>query len=149
MARLQFTLNPTAEIVTGTSAKTLVQVVAPTNQRVAILGWGIYFDATSVTAEPIQVELLRQTTAGTMSSLTPRKVDSDVGTAIQSTAQHTSTAEPTAGDILQSLEVHPQSGYECVFPLGQEFVVPGGGRVGLRVTAPATANARVFMRCEE
>jgi hypothetical protein len=68
---------------------------------------------------------------------------------IQTTASHTATAEPTAGDVLDAIEVHPQSGYEKIFPLGDEIIVPGGGRVGIECTAPAGVNVRAKIAFEE
>lgn len=139
----------TAEIaLTAATAKTVLQVVAAANHKIKILEWGVYFDGTSVTAEPVQIRLLRQTTAGTMTALTPVKRSSDSET-LQTTAQHTATAEPTAGDVLEVKEVHPQSGYEKIFPMGQEIKVPGGGRIGIECTAPAAVNVRAQIVFEE
>lgn len=130
------------------TVKTVVQVVAPANQRLKVKKWGVSFDGISPTAEPVQVELLRQTTAGTMSALTPVKLVAGSET-VQATAQHTATAEPTAGDILDSVEVHPQGGYVEILPFNQEIEVPGGGRLGIRCTAPAIVNARAQIMFEE
>lgn len=140
----------TAEIVlTAATAKTVVQLVAAANHRVKILGWGVFFDGTSTTAEPVQVRLLRQTTAGTMTALTPTKRDNSLSESLLSTAQHTATAEPTAGDLLEALEVHPQQGYQVLYPLGVEPIVGGGGRVGIECTAPAGVNVRATIIFEE
>lgn len=136
------------EIATGTAAKTLIQIVAAANHRVKILGFHISFDGTSTTPAPIAVRLLRQTTAGTMTSLTPVKWDDSIGETLQTTAQHTATAEPTAGDVLFSANIQ-QSGYEVIYPFGQEPIVGGGDRVGLEVTAGADVNAFAWIRFEE
>jgi hypothetical protein len=96
----------------------------------------------------VQVRLLRQTTAGTMTSLTP--VMLGVGSeTVQTTAQHTATVEPTAGNILDIAEVHPQSGYEVVIPFDQPIEVPGGGRLGVECTAPAAVNVRAKIIFQE
>lgn len=140
----------TAEIaLSAATAKTVLQLVAPSNHRLKVLAWGVYFDGISGSAEPVQVRLIRQTTAGTMSALTPVKVDDSLAESLQATAQHTATAEPTAGDVLKGIEVHPQSGYEEHCPFGQEYIVGGGDRVGIECTAPATVNVRAWMRFEE
>lgn len=139
----------TAEIaLSAATAKTVLQITAAANHRVKIKGWGVYFDGTSTTAEPVQVRLLRQTTAGTMSSLTPvtRGTESET---IQTAASHTATAEPMAGNVLDICEVHPQQGYEVIFPLGDEIQIPGGGRVGIECTAPAGVNVRAKLIFEE
>ncbi len=139
----------TAEVaLTAATAKTVIQVVAAANHKIKILEWGVYFDGTSVTGEPVQVRLLRQTTAGTMSALTPVKRSTDSET-LQTTAQHTATVEPTAGDVLEVKEVHPQTGYEKIFPMGQEIKVAGAGRIGIECTAPAGVNVRAQIVFEE
>ncbi|HYE76967.1 MAG TPA: hypothetical protein VEI97_03180 [bacterium] len=140
----------TAEIaLSAATAKTIIQLVAASNHRVKLLSWGVYFDGTSTTAEPVQVRLLRQTTAGTMTSLTPVKRDDSIGETLQTTAQHTATAEPTAGDVLEVKEVHPQMGYEKIYPFGGEVIIGGGDRLGIEVTAPAVVNVRAEMAFEE
>ena len=140
----------TSEVaLVGATVKTAVQLVAPANHRLVIQRWGVFFDGTSVGNEPVQVELLRQTTAGTMSALTPVKGDDSLAETLQATAQHTATVEPTAGDILDVVKVHPQSGYEVILPLGQEYRVGGGDRIGIRCTAPDAVNVRAKIVYEE
>jgi hypothetical protein len=133
MSALICVANP-GEITSGTSAKTLVQIVAPANQRLKILEWGVFCKGVTPTDVPLKVRLLRQTTTGTMSALTLFKRGTPAET-IQSTAQQGASAEPTAGDVLAVREVHPQLGYQEKFAFGQEIIVPGGGRVGIEVTA--------------
>lgn len=139
----------TAEVaLTAATAKTVLQVKAPTNHRVKILGWGVFFDGVSSTAEPVVVRLLRQTTTGTMSALTPGQVV-PVAESILTTAAHTATVEPTAGTVIESLEVHPQQGYEKMYSQGQEPVIGGGGYVGIECTAPAGVNVIAKILFEE
>lgn len=148
MARV-FGSAVTSEIaLSAATAKTVLQLVGATNHKVAVLGWGVFFDGVSVTAEPVQVRLLRQTTAGTMSALTCYQTQTAAET-IQTTAQHTATVEPTSSDVLDVLEVHPQSGYEIKFPPGHEIWVNGGSRLGIECTAPAVCNVRAKMFFEE
>lgn len=144
-----FGVAQTVEVaLAAATAKTIIQLVAPANHRVKVLGWGVSFDGTSATAEPVQVRLLRQTTAGTMSALTPVLTRTAAET-IQSTAQHTATAEPTAGDVLDAIEVHPQGAYEKQCIPGQEFVIGTSGRIGIECTAPAIVNVRAKLFFEE
>lgn len=139
----------TAEVaLTSATAETVMQLVAPTNQRLKLKRWGVFFDGVSSSAAPVQVRLLRQTTAGTMSSLTPVKQVAGSET-VQATAQHTATAEPTASDVIDAAEVHPQSGYEVIIPFDMPIEVPGGGRIGIECTAPAGVNVRAKMVFEE
>lgn len=140
----------TAEIaLAAATAKTVLQLVAATNHRVKVLGFGIYFDGVSTTAEPVQVRILRQTTAGTMTALTTFKRDDSIADTLLTTAQHTATAEPTAGDLIEAREVHPQQGWEVWYPQGSELIVGGGDRVGIEATAPATVNCRAQFIFEE
>lgn len=133
----------TAQIATGASAKTLLQIVAVANHKVLLDEISISFNGVSNTAEPIKVDVLRQTTAGTMTALTLVKDPDDWDETIQTTAQHTATVEPTAGDVLMSEHVHPQQGYTWQAPFGREIAIGGGDRVGIRVTAAASVSAIV------
>lgn len=129
---------PTAEVsLTAATAKTVLFVKAPSNHRIKILGWGVFFSGTSGTAEPVLCLLRRATTDPTATSLTPVKLDDDIGQAIQSTAGYNATAEPTMSDVLDGANVHPQAGYEKIYPLGSEPVIGGGDRCVIVCTAPA------------
>lgn len=135
--------------LSAATAKTVVQIVAPTNHRVRVKRWGVYFDGVSVTEAPVVVQFLRQTTAGTMSSLTPVKKDDSLAETLQVTAQHTATSEPTAGDVLEQVNVHPQHFYENVYPPGDEVIVGGGDRIAIKCTAPAAVNVIGKIEFEE
>lgn len=150
MSRLD-AIAQTAEVaLVAATTKTVLQIVAPTNHRVAVKGWGVFFDGTSVSAEPVQVELLYQTTAGTMSANTPKRTDGGLSETLQTTAQDNASAEPTAGDVVDVAQVHPQQGYEKMFVFGYNEVVLGGGdRLGIRCTAPAGVNVRAKILFEE
>lgn len=150
MAALNFAVNSGEIACVAATAKTILQIVAPTNQRVRILEWGVYFDGTSGSAEPVQVTLSRQSSAGSgSSSVTPTKDDDSIGDSIQTTAIKGCTSEPTTGDTLRHKNVHPQGGYEWNATPGQDLICGAGDRIGIVVTAPANVNAIGFMRCEE
>ena len=140
----------TAEVaLVADTAKTILQLIAPANHRLKVIGWGVFFDGTSATAQPVKVELLRQTSAGTMSANTPVKWDDSLAETLQTTAQDSATVEPSAGDILERKEVHPQTSYEKIFPLSQEPIVGGGDRIGIRCEADAGVNVRAEITFEE
>jgi hypothetical protein len=139
----------TAAVATGTSAKTILQAVAASNHAALIDEVSVSFQGTSNTAAPILVEVLRQTTAGTMSSLTGVKDPDDWDETLQTTFQHTATAEPTAGDVLMREYVHPQTGYTWQAPFGRQIKIGGGDRLGVRVTAGADVNCVVRVAGEE
>jgi hypothetical protein len=132
------------------TAETLLQLVAAANHRDKLLGWGVFFDGVSPTGVPVLVELMRQTDAGTSSANTPRLVaPSGAAETIQTTARDSFTVEPTPSDILERRLVHPQQGFEIIYPQGGEPTIPGGGRIGIRCTAPAGVNAVAKMKFEE
>lgn len=143
------TLSSAEVALSAATARTIVQLLAPTNQRLKVKAWGVYFDGVSATAEPVQVRLLRQTTAGTMSALTPIKVGVAGSETLQATGQTAATVEPAASNTLKRVEVHPQGGYEEVCAAGDEYIVEGAGRVGIECTAPATVNVIGWLRYEE
>lgn len=136
------------------NGKTLLQVVAAAGHRVRVQGWGISFKGTSATDPPVLVQIVRQTTAGTMTAGTTgtnitRKNDTDAET-IQTTTRVNATVEPTTTDVVDDFEVHPQTGYRVFFPQGQEIYIPNGERLGLKVTsATLTYSAVGIMDLEE
>lgn len=139
----------TAEVaLVAATTKTVLQLKAAANDNVKIKEWGVFFDGISVTAEPVQVRLLTQTTSGTMTSLTPVKRKGPAIT-LQTIAQHTATAEPTSGSVLAAREVHPQSGYQEKFSYGDEPEFFNLGYVGIDCTAPAIVNVRAEIVFEE
>lgn len=148
MAGVKFAAQ-SGEIASGTSTKTLLQIAAASNHRVMVREISVSFKGTSATAAPVKVDVLRQSDAGTMSSLTPVKLNSADDETLQTTAQHTATAEPSAGDVLKTEEVHPQTGFLWQAPFGGEIVVPGGTRLAVRVTAGADVNAVARIEGEE
>lgn len=147
MARNGFALTTSAEIaLSAATAKTVLQLVAPANTILVVKEITVGFDGISNTAAPVQVILERQTTAGTMTSRTPLKTK-DTSTALAATGQENASAEPTGGDRLLAMEIHPQAG-AVIVPDG-EIEVAGGARVGLVLTAPAGVNCHATIRGEE
>lgn len=139
----------TTEIALSASVlRTVLQLAAPTNHRVKVLGWGVFFDGVNTSAEPAQVRVLRQTSAGTMTVATIVQLV-PVPETTQTGAQHSATIEPTASDVLDIVECHPQQGYEVKFPMGQEIIIPGGGRLGIDCVAAAGVNVRAKFFFEE
>lgn len=139
----------TSQITTGTTIKTLLQLIAASNHAIIVDEWSISFTGVSNTGTPIWVRVLRQTTAGTMSALTVVKDPDDWDETIQTTAQHTATAEPTASDVLFAEHVHPQQGYTWQAPFGRGIKVGGGDRLGIEVTAGTSVSALVRACGEE
>lgn len=132
------------------AAETLVQLRGATTVKAKIREWGVSFDGTSATAEPVVVRLLRQTTDGTASAATEVAWDPDNPTA-NCTSFHSFSAEPTAGEVLETHEVHPQAGMirqylpDCAPILDNAAT----SRIAIEVTPPAAVNAVAFLVWEE
>lgn len=133
----------TAENSTGTSLKTLLQLVAATNHALAVEGLSADFKGTSNTDAPILIEMQRQSTAGTASSLTVLKDPDDTDETLQITAQENFTVEPTVTAVIGRYYAHPQQGRDVPIPLLKPIKVGGGDRLGVAVNAGTSVNAVV------
>lgn len=144
-------VTPAEVALTGASAKTVLQIstAAGTNLPRAILKkLAIMFDGTSTTAEPVVIKLVRQTTAGTATSLTGVAVNNFSDTILTAGA-YNFTVEPTSSDVIDVVEVHPQAGYSIIYPLGLEPVIASNTRLAIVVTAPASVNCHASIWVEE
>jgi hypothetical protein len=144
-------------VATGV-AKTHLQIVPAANDRVRVQGWGMFFKGTSATDAPVLCTVLRQSTAGTPGGTASaptitKKNDADTET-VQTTVgggptTQTWTTEPTAGAVIETREILPQTGYQCFYPMGQEIMIPTGtgpaGRLGFRTL---TAALSYVVSCE-
>lgn len=149
MAALEATARVSEEALAAATEETVIQLVAPANQRVVVKGFGIFFDGQTVGNEPVYIEIARQTTAGTASALTPAARDGSISETIQTSAQQDFTGEPTKGNVLESYNIHPQSGYGAYYPFESPIIIEGGGRLGLIATAPDAVNCTAWFVFEE
>lgn len=143
------TPSPTA--CSAGSAKTILQVAAPTNQALIFRGFSATFDGATNTATPGLVEVCRQSTAGTSTgSVTPVKSpNSEPAETIQSTSSYGMTVEPTTGDIVWSEHVHPQWGKRFDWAPDKPIRIPGGSRIAIRCNFPAAVNCQAEIDYEE
>jgi hypothetical protein len=139
----------TGEVTSGTVKKTILQVVAAANHRIKVKELSVSFKGTSGSDTPVLVQVLRQSDAGTMSALTPKKFNEADDETLQTTAQHTASAEPTGTDEVMGEEVHPQGGWTWQAPFGGEITVKGGDRIGIAVTAAASQTVKGRIVFEE
>ncbi len=131
-------------------AKTVVQVIAGSNQRTLLKGIEVSFKGVSATDMPVLLQWVEQTTAGTMTSLTLDKHDPGYAETPRTTAQHTATAEPTTTALKRwSKRIHPQNSQLILFPPGFELIIPGGEKRGLLCTANENQNICVHLILEE
>ncbi len=134
MARLNGSAASEATSIVATVAKTVIQLVAPANQILALTGYGFGGRGITNTEQPGLVEFMRQTTAGTASSLTARKKQPSRAETLQGAAQEDFTVEPTTTDKVRHHTIHPQTDLEIRDGFGNEMEVEGGGRLGMRAT---------------
>lgn len=144
MAQLFGRANTPQVALSAATAKTALQLIAAANHRVNVQRISVSFEGVSTTDAPVQVDIYRQSTAGTVSALTLVKENSGDDETLQTTASHTATVEPTNGDLVERRLVHPQSRADF-----GPFIIPGGGRLGVVLTAPNAVDAVVAAKFEE
>lgn len=148
MARLKFSAT-IAQVSTGTpSARTMAMLKAAANHRIALNEVEVTFDGVNNTDPKILVELCTFSGDGTASGSAAVADADGIGSETPQTTlrEGFSSTDPTAVTILKRARVSPSGSYTW----RGEFVVPGGGRIGIRVTNPGTAvNCNVAMRGEE
>jgi hypothetical protein len=152
MARLRCSIAKEGISTSTGGVKTMLQILAGTNQRVALREIGISFHGIVNTNEPITVDIVQQSSAGTpVGSVTAAADDADLTETPRTTGAYGPfSAEPTTGSVLRTFTVHPQTGLVYQFPRDQEIVVKAGQYLGMRVNNASTAiNADAFMVFEE
>lgn len=158
MAGLRFFIT-TDPITLSSSAdadhQTLLQVIAPSSQRVLIKKATISFNGVTPADPPVRIDFVRQSTGGTMTgSVTPTKAVSSDTETIQTTAGYGSTAAPSdvANSRTESEYIHQQDGDRITYQLGKEIPVVGGTRLGIKVvpgTVTGTVKCVISLECEE
>jgi hypothetical protein len=153
MAALQGSFRSGSTSLTGGTAQTVIQIVAPTNQRLKVLSWRIAFNGTNSANTPATVQIERQT-GGTFTNtaVAPVKVNDPTGTGetLQASAKTAVTVEPTVGDILDEFFEPVFGGFiGWQYTPGQELLVPGGTLLGFKLNAAQSVNAEVTVYYEE
>ena len=152
MAAFQGYIDLPSVALTSGAAKTAVQLTAPTNQRVKILGYGFYFDGTVNSAQPVQIAAGRitSTTGTSYTAATIQPVEPELTETFQTVAKiNQISTEPTYSPVLKTFTVHPQLGYEYLAPLGQEDIIPGAGVFGFQVLSLSAVDIRGYVKIEE
>ena len=154
MAGVIFTVatGPTGNL-TASNTQTLLQVKAPTNQRVLLREVRITgSQPIGGTDTPVLFKLTRSTASfGTGTSVTPQKNNPSDSETIQSTSAKMFSGEPTSTDTFFPWSINPESGLVELFPDNRPIVIPGGQSVQLVAITPSgsTPNLNVQFRCEE
>ena len=149
-------------VTTGTTIKTLLQVVPSATLGLHIVEWGISFDGAALAAG-IECELLETDVAATVTAhVTAGIVRLDeaavqggdpvtnliqVGTALTG---YTASAEGTitATRMLDCQFIDPAAGHVLQFPLGERPYMKPGLFYRVRVKAAAAVNAICYIVCE-
>lgn len=150
MAEHYGVVNDSGIALTAATAKTLLQFLAGTGGSFKLLEALVSFNGVTATNEPVLVEILLQTTAGTGGAATIQQADQERSDSFATSAQKTFTAEPTASTILWSGYIHPQTGYPIVpIPLPGVLQIASAQRLGIRATAPNAVDAAITATIEE
>jgi hypothetical protein len=114
--------------------KTLLQVVAPTNQRVFVTSWGVYCKGTVNSDPAIRLRLIKQSDAGTGGTSVTASKKIPASETVQTAAKcGTFSVEPTvSGEPVDEKMVHPQAGIEVPSFERDEVVLAGGDRIAIQ-----------------
>lgn len=130
MAGLECVVNSGTQSLASDTPETVLQLLAPTNQRLKIKGFSITMGG--IVIKDLIVQVVAQTTAGTSATApTVIKLTRNAAETVQAVAATNFSVEPTYGDVFQYKRL--QSSYEKIFPLGQELIVEGGTYIGVVV----------------
>jgi hypothetical protein len=129
----------TGEVAITSTARTVLLVTAPTNQRLRFKGLEVFGKGTAGTDTPVKVELVKAAgvSGGTAGTVVASALDPDYGETAQATYAGNYTVEPTytTAVVIRVWEVHPQTGLIVYFPLHDEIKQKGGGVLGIRLTS--------------
>ena len=152
MAGVFLNVNSGEVALAAATAKTVLQIKAPANQRLLI--HSIRFlgkQPAGGTDTPIKIRMTRNSAAfGTGSAATPAKNDPSDSETVQSTAASNFSAEPTTptdGGIWWELQ--PQIAIEEFLPPGQEIKIPGGQSVQFECTSVGTPTLVITVGYQE
>jgi hypothetical protein len=149
----RYAFDTTVDVALAAAAdETLLNAINAANKTLKLIEFGVSFDGTSATAEPVMVELgyCTQATAGTSTTATITQIGGATRTPGFS-AQRVYTVEPTVITPFMRWLVRADGGLLVIqFPLGRE-VENNATADGLTLTcnAPATVNAQAYMIIEE
>lgn len=122
-------------LATTAGWKTLLQVLAPTDQRIEINSYGLYPKGTVNSDPAVKLRLVKQSDAGaggtavTVGKRTPGASE----TPRTSVLRGPFTTEPTVTGVAVDLKnVHPQQGFEEPELVPGQWIIAGGERVALQ-----------------
>lgn len=142
---------PSGEVsLTAATAKTVLSLKAAANHRALVKSLKVFFKGIVTTDTPVKIRLVRITAdSGTGSAVTEVKVNEADNETIQCVGRHTFTVEPTIGDVIDTWEVHPQTGLVVFYPQGEELAIIGGNEFALEMTAAQAQTVSASLTVEE
>ncbi len=130
-----------ARTATGTAIKTHLQVTAPSNQDITIIGWGVSLEANP--SAFVVAELIHTTTVagGTPTAVVPSNVRGN--TAYAGTAGFAPTTEGTVVATTRTFDtaIMTSSLFEHEWSLGREPILEASQVLRIRLTTATTQNA--------
>lgn len=153
MAAIQGSCSVNAVSLAGGTAQTILQLVAPTNQRLKLLGYILSYNGTNSANTPALIQVERQT-GGTFTnnSVAPVKTNDPTGTGetLQAVYKTAVSGEPTVGDILIQFYEPVFGGFVGVQSTpAQEILVMGGTLLGFKANAPQPVSVTLTVFYEE
>jgi len=147
-----------AKLSTGTAIKSHIQLAPPSSKDIAVVGWGVSFDAaaanTSIECELIEVDVAATVTAHTSTGL--HAINNPGGSASQvqlgtALTGYNASAEGTitAVRVGDAELIQPTNQFIYDFLLGYEFVIRSGKFGRLRITASASVGALAYIMYAE
>jgi hypothetical protein len=152
MAGVLWHVNSGEVALVAAAAKSVLQIKAPTNQRVLVKALRLLGkQAAGGTDTPVKIRVTRSTANfGTFTAATPGKNDPNDGETIQTTCGANASVEPTSPtDGGLWYELQPQLGIIELFPPGVEIKIPGGQSIQIECTSATTSTLMVSATCEE
>jgi hypothetical protein len=138
----------TGEALAAAAVETVLALAAGTTKRLKIRRWGVSFNGTNVANTPVQVQLIRITSAGSSTSGTPKKLD-EADVAPLAAFLSAFTAEPSTGDVLEAHYVSPAGGQIIETYFDDAPIVGVSGRLAIRILGNDAVNASAFIHFEE
>ncbi len=151
MPNAGYTVRTSAAVaLSAATAKTALMVITPSSFGGRLTKFRIGFDGVTASAVPVLWEIVRSTNAsnstpGTGNTSESSNITQVYGRSITTgfTAFSASTSEPTVLTQVESGLLSPVGGLLVYdFPLGTEIEWDVSAGCGIRLTAPATVNAR-------
>lgn len=157
MPKAGYTVRTSSAVaLSAATAKTALMILTTANFGGELKKFRVGFDGVTASAVPVLVEVVRSTNAtnstpGTANTNESANISQAYGRAVTAgfTAFSASTTEPTVLTVLESFLLTPAGGLLVYdYALGSEYECDVSAGLGLRLTAPATVNARASMTFE-